>query len=158
MITFFNLSQCVPLESLDFHRWRWIYLRSTWVEQMNYKGLLWSVPDEILMYLARGEIVYIVDASSNEKGKIERIFVPTLKALLERIWLKKEYKICCQAHVEKAMETLCLDKSLSTRFLFWKDLAKNLTETKLHGNTIEVDREYTKKEVFGYLRSAFLDI
>jgi len=109
---------------------------------MNYKGLLWSVPDEILAYLSQGETVTIIDASIKKRGKIERIFIPVLKCLLERIWINKTNTIYCNEHFKKALSVLREDNSLNTKFRFWKHRLKlTVPHIKLKAATIRISNE-----------------
>ena len=144
MITYLNLTQGLSSGIEGSHL---VYLRSTWVEQKNYRGLLWSVPDEMLFYLSQGDQIVITDYSKHPRGKIERIFCPTLKALLENIWIGKKYKIFCQAHLEYAFEVLTRDNSLKTKYFFWKPWGKQLKQIRLIGQTIKISKEHTKEEL-----------
>lgn len=49
MILYSNLTQNISGN-------RFVYLRSTDVEQMNWERLLWSVPDEMLYFMSLGEV------------------------------------------------------------------------------------------------------
>jgi len=152
VIIYFNLTQTAF--SRFRKNYRWIYIRSSWIEQRHYRGLLWSVPDEMLLHLATGRLVKIVDVSTHRRGKVERIFVPTLRALLEYIWLNQKRRLYCQAHLDSALAALKEDNSLKARYIFWKDLAKDLIrEVNIEGLTYKVDREYTKEEIFDYFKS-----
>ena len=125
---------------------RLVYIRSSWVECRNWKGLLWSVPDEMLYHLARGDRVEIIDASKHKKGKIERIFVPVLKRFLEEIWLGKHQKFNIKTHLDDAFLAYRSDSSLRARYHFWKELTEGLNEIKLSGSTVKLNRESSKIE------------
>lgn len=137
---YYNLTQCLQIK--NFNEARWVYFRSSWIETMNYKGLLWSVPDEILAYLSQGETVTIIDASIKKRGKVERIFIPVLKCLLERIWINKTNTIYCNEHLKKALSVLKEDNSLNTKFRFWKHRLKlTVPHIKLKAATIRISNE-----------------
>jgi len=117
---------------------RMVYLRSTDVEQLNYHRLLWSIPDEILYFLSKGETIVIEDISSN-KGKIEHIFIPVLIDVLNHM-----YNICepiakrLKEHYIKAYIALEKDRHLSKKYMFWKG---RINEIKIIGKTIHVNKE-----------------
>ena len=128
----------------------YVYIRSGWIECMNWEGLLWSVPDEMLMYLASGEEVYIIDASTHDAGKVERIFCPTLRAMLKMVWLERESRGVMIEHLLKAYDAL--KGSLDRKYKVWKLLAESMDDVKLYGSTHQIDRECTQREIFDYLR------
>jgi len=138
MIIYYNLTQMLALPNIIN---RWVYFRSTWVEQKEYVGLLNSVPDEMLFFMAGGKGVCVIDASKHRKGKIERIFIPTLKTLLEKLWLNKDSKIFCNEHVEIAWEALKQNNSLKSKYKFWKRLAIQTNNINLTGKTIKIEKE-----------------
>lgn len=100
---------------------RMCYIRSTDVEAGNWHKLLWSVPDEMLYFLSRGDAILILDKSTHTVGKIERIFLPVFEDVLRLILFgqkmqNKQY----QHHFFKAMEALKEDKALNRKYSFWK--------------------------------------
>ena len=118
-VKYYNLTQALPLVKYNA---RLCYLRSTDVEQQNYERLLWSVPDEMLYFLAKGQSVEIIDASKHKRGKIERIFVPVLSDLLRFVWFNERPKNKrLLNHYARALNTLLTNKLLLTKFSFWKN-------------------------------------
>lgn len=101
---------------------RLVYFRSTDVEQRNYERLLWSVPDEWLYHMSRGKGIIVNDISSNGKGKIERIFIPVLSDVLRTIYLNiPPSSKNLMHHYLLAIKTIAENKSLATKYRFWKD-------------------------------------
>jgi len=146
---YFNLMQGIGGSLRLWMPDRYVYIRSSWIESMNWKGLLWSVPDEMLMYLAMGGMVYILDSSTHRKGKLERIFCPTLKAMLKMVWLEKESKGVMIEHLLKAYDAL--KGSLDRKYKVWKPLAKDLDDIRLYGSTFQISRECCQDEIFNQL-------
>ena len=114
-IIYYNLSQCAGMGR------RYVYFRSTDVEQMNYHRLLWSVPDEWLYFMHKKLDVVVYDISSNSRGKIERIFIPTLQKLLIDLYGIDKTVVYPKEHLAKAKEALEKDKMLLKKYKFWKD-------------------------------------
>ena len=131
IITYNNLSQMTE--------GRLVYFRSTDVEQHNFHRLLWSVPDEWLYILSQENTIFVKDKSTHKRGKIERIFIPTLTDLLSFIYLDKapENKNL-YPHFNKALKALKEDKNLYRKYAFWKGKIK---EVKIKVETIKVDKE-----------------
>jgi len=94
-----------------------------------------------LFFMANGKDVCVVDASKHRKGKIEKIFIPTLKTLLEKLWLNKDNKIFCNEHVKIAQEALKQNNSLKSKYKFWKRLAIKTNNINLTGKTIKIEKE-----------------
>lgn len=140
-IVYFNLTQAI-----DDKAKRFCYFRSSDVERKNYERLLWSVPDEMLFFLAFGKKVVVIDYSKKPKGKIERIFIPVLKDLLNFLWLRKapEHKKLLN-HFEVALETIKNNEKLARKFKFWREFVER--EVKLEAKTRQIKREITKKEL-----------
>jgi hypothetical protein len=119
---------------------RLVYFRSTDVEQKNYHRLLWSVPDEFLFHFYKGNKIIINDISKHRKGKIERIFIPVLRDLLNSLYLGLPIENKnLSAHYNLAKEALLSDKSLKRKYLFWKGKIKNKIE--IEGKTIRKTAE-----------------
>lgn len=143
-IKYYNLTQALPFAQSEA---RLCYFRSTDVEQMNYERLLWSVPDEMLYFLSRGQTVEIVDASRHKRGKIEKIFVPVLCDLLRFMWLNEKPKNKqLLDHYAKALNVLLTDKLLSTKFSFWQDFCI-CNEINLKARTIHINSEKSYEEL-----------
>jgi len=119
---------------------RLVHFRSTDVEQKNYHRLLWSVPDEFLFHFYKGDKIIVYDISTHKKGKIERIFIPVLRDLLNFIYLDLpiENKGLIE-HFNFAIKSLYSDKYLKRKFLFWKGKIRNKIE--IEGKTIQVKAE-----------------
>ncbi len=104
---------------------RLVYFRSTDIEQANWKRLLWSIPDEWLFLLSKGEQIVLVDKTSNTNGgKIKRIFCPVFNDVLNNVFFglvpeNKQYIW----HYNKAIQAIKGDKSLETKFKFWRNKA-----------------------------------
>jgi len=132
VITYYNLGQCVGN--------RMLYFRSTDVEQMNYRRLLWSVPDELLYFLSVNESITIVEKTSNSRGgKIERIFIPVLIDILKSIFFQENPEsLYLKDHYSKAMDLLKHDKQLLTKYKFWKNKIKKID---IQVNSILVAKE-----------------
>lgn len=132
---YYNLTQCADVEG------RKCYLRSTDVEQMNWRRLLWCTPDEMLFELATGGPVTIIDRSSNGRGKIERIFVPVMVDVLRWIWFDESPSFRqYAAHYEAALAEIGKDRMLHTRLAYYR----RLTTWKLvllFGQTWHVEKE-----------------
>ncbi len=126
-----NLSQC--------RGDRMVYLRSTDVEQHNYHRLLWSVPDEWLYLLSIDQIIEVRDKSGNQ-GKIEHVFVPVLRDLLNALYcnLSPAAKHL-REHYHWAWKALREDSSLLTKYKYWKN--KIQSPTQIRGQTIKISRE-----------------
>ncbi len=117
-----------------------VYFRSTDVEQKNYHRLLWAVPDEWLFLLSSGTSIAVVDKSSNGSGKIERIFIPTLNDVLNSVLfghLPASKRTI--AHFHYGMAALKKDKSLLTKFKFWRGKVSHIVN--IQARTIRVHRE-----------------
>jgi len=128
---YYNLTQCSGA--------RVVYLRSTDVEQHNYHRLLWGVPDEWFFLMSTNEPIVVMDKSSNGSGKIERIFLPVLKDVLENLWLgylPKHNNL--KFHYQLAQDVIRADKSLRQRIMFWR---KKISAVNLIGKTIHVSKE-----------------
>ncbi len=99
---------------------RVVYLRSTDVEQRNYRRLLWSVPDEWLYLLSQNNSIVVRDISSG-KGKIEHIFIPILTDVLNALYagLSPQHNNL-KDHYVSAWQMLAEDNQLMTKFKFWK--------------------------------------
>lgn len=128
-----NLSQ-----HLDYDRF--VYLRSTDIEQKNYERLLWSVPDEWFYLLSLGHKIVVHDKSTKSRGgKIERIFIPALVDFLNRIWLDIPVPIRNgQEHAYMAFGTYRSNISLKTRYDFWRGKIKSV---RIECVTENVERE-----------------
>lgn len=131
MKTYYNLGQCIGE--------RMVYFRSTDIEQKNWKRLLWSVPDELLFYLSKGEEIAIIDKSSN-KGKIEHIFIPILNDLLNEMYFDEIPRMKnLKDHFKFAKDEFKKCKQLERKFKFWKD--KIQYPLRLRGYTHKVKKE-----------------
>jgi hypothetical protein len=154
MIIYFNLRQGLrALTKFHYTCPRFVYFRSTDIEQKLYDRLLWSVPDEMLFFLARGFEVYVVDCSTKKYGKVERIFIPVLRDLLEFLWFKKEVREKkLKEHFRIALETLERNQLLKTRFLIWRKHL-NTEEVRLKALTVKVKRELEDGEINAFLKN-----
>ena len=133
---YYNLTQCAN----DCNGNRVVYFRSTDIEQRNYERLLWSVPDEWLYLLYRGIPIHVVDKSTHERGKIERIFIPVLNDLLNALWFGEYPKNKnLGAHFCWASQTIYDNRNLSRRFNYWRKKTKD--RVNITCSTIRVDRE-----------------
>lgn len=122
---------------------RMCYFRSTDIEQKNYKRLLWSVPDEMLYFLAQGKKIIIVDKSLKPKGKVEKIFIPVLNDLLNYLYFKqKPANPHLQHHWWRAWTEIKRDVQLRRKFLFWKKYLRFPVE--IRAETVKVERERTR--------------
>lgn len=131
---FYNLSQCATQTG------RKIYLRSTDIEQRHWRRLLWSMPDEALMELALGGMVEIVDMSTKQCGKIERICIPVLLDVLRQLWFREPpVSPMYRAHFHKAMREIEADTLLRSKYEYWKRLVPY--QIDLRAVTIQVERE-----------------
>lgn len=131
MIKYYNLTQTTGR--------RMCYFRSTDIEQKNWQRLLWSVPDEMMYYLSRNKKIQIIDKSTKDKGKIEKIFVPVLNDLLNYIYFNQMPKNKWLKHHFNIAELLLKkDGRLLTKFLFWKRYVKKID---IEGKTIKVRKE-----------------
>ena len=129
-----NLSQCADMEG------RKCYLRSTDVEQMHWRRLLWSVPDELLFELAAGRAAEIVDISKKRAGKIERIFCPVFMDVLFHVWFDEPpISTKFRAHYQAALRELEADTLLRSRYEYWGRLLPD--GIALGVRTIQVPRE-----------------
>jgi len=136
IITYYNLTQCADGDTGK----RFIYFRSTDVEQKNYTRLLWGVPDEWLYFLSLGKQIRVIDKSSNGSGKIERIFVPTFNDSLNWLYfgsLPHDKKL--SAHFNLATHVFCENRFLHHKFLFWKDYITQ--PINILAETIHCDKE-----------------
>jgi hypothetical protein len=114
---------------------RLCYFRSTDVEQKNYHRLLWSVTDEMLyLALIKGKKIVVIDRSTKRQNKIHRVFLPVLESLLN----DTRPKHLASSH-QQALSALERDRSLKTRFEFWRKRARHKAAFK--GRTIRVKRE-----------------
>lgn len=114
------------------------YLRSTDVEQKNWKRLLWSFPDEMLYFLSQDEDIVIIDKSKHKHGKIEEIFCPVMDDFLNMLYFFTSPKNNhLKPHLEIAFEQLS-DKFLKTKFTFWR---KYMSRVHIIGRTIQVEKE-----------------
>ena len=118
---------------------RLVYFRSTDVENKHYHRLLWSVPDEWLYLLSQGEKITLIDKSSNNTGKIERIFVPVLIDVLRYFLLNLlpknknlTYHFCC------ACQAIREDAMLKKKFTFWRGKIKKID---IAAKTIKIEKE-----------------
>lgn len=101
---------------------RVVYLRSTDIEQMNWRRLLWSVPDEWFYLWSLGKTIVVKEITSNTNGgKIKRIFAPVFKDVIDNI-LFDEYPLNknLHEHYKKAIEEIKSDPLLLRRMKFWK--------------------------------------
>ena len=138
-VTYSNLTQ-------NLEGSRFTYLRSTDVEQMNWKRLLWSVSDELLYFLSERRTIIITDLSSNGKGKIERIFCPVFNDLINLIYFEDVPKhLFYKAHLDRAAREMMGDKGLMSKYNFWK---KRFVQNYIDGfrpificNTLHVEKE-----------------
>ena len=140
-IVYYNLGQCTG----D----RICYLRSTDVERNNWHRLLWSVSDEMLYFLSIGKRICIMDASTHTKGKIERIAIPVIKALMEYLYLGKEMENkYLLPSLKLAYKALREDNSLYKKYKFWKNRIKNIDFTVIT-NMVEKEPNtiYKREEV-----------
>ena len=129
--TYNNLSQMT--------QGRLVYFRSTDVEQHNLHRLLWSVTNEMLYILSQGNTILIKDKSIHKRGKIERIFVPTLNDLLNFIYFGKSPKNKnLLPHFQGALKALVDDHNLYKKYTFWR---RKVKEIKIIGKTIKVKKE-----------------
>lgn len=115
------------------------YFRSTDIEQKNWKRLLWSFPDEMLYFMSLGKKIQIVDKSTKERNKIERIFVPVMQDLLNWLYFgNPPQNKHLNPHFAIAKCFLQEDNLLMTKFMFWKKRIKNV---KIVAKTIRVTKE-----------------
>ena len=144
-IVYINLRQGLQALKEEVSKMRFVYFRSTDVERKNYERLLWSVPDEMLFFLALGYRVRIIDASTKKRGKIERIFVPVLCDLLNFIWFKKEPKNKKLVdHFRIALHAVKNNRKLYAKFRIWRKVAKKVL---LEAETLQVGRELNDEEL-----------
>ncbi len=130
--TYYNLTQCTGP--------RVVYFRSTDVEQKNYHRLLWSVPDEWLYLLWKGDKIKVIDKSSNSRGKIERIFIPVLNDLLNLLSMSDFHgHPSLKHHMAYAISALNVDPALNKKFTFWTDRLNH--DVYIEAETVKVDRE-----------------
>lgn len=119
------------------------YFRSTDIEQKNYKRLLWSVPDEMLYFLAKGKKIIVIDKSLKPKGKVEKIFIPVLNDLLNYLYFKeKPTNPYLQNHWWRAWAEIKRDTQLRRKFYFWKKYISS--PVNIQPKTIKVNRENPK--------------
>ncbi len=120
---------------------RLVYIRSTDIEQGNWHRLLWSVPDEWLYLMSKGEPIFLTDKTSNSNGgKVKKIFCPVLIDVLNFLFLGiQPVSNCFKWHYQKAMSALNEDKSLKRRFLFWKK--KIISPVSVIGKSVIVAKE-----------------
>ena len=120
---------------------RFVYIRSTDVEQMHWERLLWSVPDEWFYRWYKGEKVILIDKSINTSNKIKRIFYPVYLYLLSEVLKCKVPNIpykCFKDHIFKAEEVLRENKLLLQRMKYWKGKIK---EVNFEVKVIQVSRQ-----------------
>jgi len=120
---------------------RFVYLRSTDVEQMHWERLLWCVPDEWFYRWSRGEKVILIDKTSNTSGKIKRIFFPVFMYILHKVLDCKVPEVpykCFKEHLIKAEEALIIDNLLLRRIQYWKGKIK---EVNFEVRVIHVDKQ-----------------
>jgi len=134
---YYNLTQCAN----DCNGNRVVYFRSTDIEQRNYERLLWSVPDEWLYLLYQGIPIHVVDKSTHERGKIERIFIPVLNDVLNWIWFDKckPQNLNLKEHLWEAEKTLNDIGGLRQKFGFWRKKVRD--KINITCSTTRVDRE-----------------
>ena len=122
--------------------------RSTDVEQQNYRRLLWSVPDEMLLFLALGKEVVVLDGSVKGKGKVERIWIPVLRDILRFHWRRAEPREKrLKPSFSAAYSVLLDDTQLRTRFDYYGEIAdKYRSEIRLEARTMRIERERAATE------------
>jgi hypothetical protein len=94
----------------------------------------------------------LIDKSSNSRGKIEHIFVPTLKSILDYYVLGITQKPQHPQHYSWACEALESDKSLYRKYIFWKG---KLSMCPIIVRTIKVKKEpnyLTNSNLYSMLR------
>ena len=120
---------------------RLVYIRSTDIEQHNWRRLLWSVPDEWLFLLSKDEEIVINDITSNHNGgKIKKVFCPVLSDVLNYLLFDSppQYNLF-KHHYRDAMAEIDDDNLLKTKFLFWRKKIKKYVT--IVGKSILVDKE-----------------
>jgi hypothetical protein len=119
---------------------RKIYLRSTDIEQRHWQRILWSIPDELLYELAKGNKVEIIDQSTKIHGKIERICIPVLLDILRYVWFQEPplFKLYTR-HYQDALQILKTDTLLYSKYKYWRNL--NPFRIDLLATTLQVERE-----------------
>lgn len=70
---------------------RFIHLRSSHLEAQAFTKFFDSIPDDLLLNLALGNVCFIVDSSTNNSGlsKVHRIGIPLIKLALNFLWFGK---------------------------------------------------------------------
>jgi len=126
---YWNLTQCAGKGK------RYVYIRSTDIEQANWHRLLWSVPDEWFFLLAQGDRVRFIDCSTHKRGKVERIFVPILNDVLNQDNRTKLLK----DHYAAALDAFGDDRQLFQRYAFW--IRRFAGPVVVEGRTVRVERE-----------------
>lgn len=119
------------------------YFRSTDLEQKNWKRLLWSFPDEMLYFMARGEEIIIIDKSIRLKNKVEKIFVPVMNDLLNWLYFKAEPKNKNLIYHFNLAKQELKDTSLLTKYMYWK---KYISKVYIKAKTIKVLKEKNELE------------
>ncbi len=115
-----------------------MYIRSTDIEQKNWKRLLWSFPDEALYFMSKGKKIIIIDKCCKKIGKVERIFCPVMtdffRILRKLSPIRKDLKF----HLEKIFEELSKDNLLYRKYIFFK---YKLNQHHIIGRTIFCKKE-----------------
>jgi len=157
-IVYINLAQGLPIifedEKLliNIERLRYCYIRSTDIEQHNYKKVLVSVPDDMLFNLSQGNQVLIIDASGNN-SKVINTFIPAFRNFLDKIWglnvLEENGRV--RFHIEQMFSTYYKDKDVQRKYDIFKKflLARTI---KLYGYVYKIKRERTYEEIYKMLK------
>ena len=84
-----------------------IRIQSSHLESKSFDRLFYGLSDSLLYHLAQNDECYIVDCSSNATGKVKKIGVPIIKAILTWRWFKeREVKGFDRVYLERIKRSL----------------------------------------------------
>ena len=115
-----------------------IYIRSTDIEAKNWESLLLSFPDEALYFMTKGNAILIIDKSKHEKGKVEKIFCPTMRDFLRVLRREPTINGHLKYHLNKAVEAYKKNKIIKRKYDFFKNKLKTVN---IEGETRHCEKE-----------------
>jgi len=105
-----------PISNISFCR-----LQSSLFEQKAYKKFLLNVPDDMLLHLAKGNLVFIYEATSNNQSKLKKIGQHIIKYALYYFWFDTIYNVKPMLKdTYKKIHFLLKDKDIQKKFNYYK--------------------------------------
>lgn len=120
-----------------------IRIQSSHLESHAFDRLFFSLSDELLFWLAKGEDCLLVDCSSNSVGKVIKRGVPIITAVLHKRWFEVSDNDLSVEYFERIIASL--SHHTKRKLDYYKKFNPSFP-IKLGGVSIFVNKEIYKNE------------